>query len=170
MPSPVGILTAASDGEQITGLWIAGQKYYADTLPHGAREQDVPIFASLRHWLAIYFSGKHPDFLPPLAPTGSAFRHAVWKILGEIPYGEVMTYGDIAQQLAARTGQQQSAQAVGGAVGHNPISILIPCHRVVGADGSLTGYAGGLDAKVHLLRLEGAFRETFYVPTRGTAL
>ena len=122
-------------------------------------------------WLDIYFSEKEPDFLPPLHPIGSAFRQDVWEILLQIPYGQTATYGEIARRLAERRGvPRMSAQAVGGAVGHNEISIIIPCHRVVGTNGSLTGYAGGIDKKVKLLESEHADMSGFFVPKRGTAL
>lgn len=167
--SPVSPLYLASDGDAITGLWLEGQKYFAATLGDDTQEAALPIFDQARAWLADYFAGRDPDALPPLAPRGSDFRQAVWKLLLEIPYGETMTYGQLTQALR-QTGHPAANQAVGGAVGHNPISILIPCHRVVGADGSLTGYAGGIRIKEHLLRLEGADMSRFYIPKRGTAL
>jgi len=151
-PSPVGALTVASDGENIIGLWLEGQKYFAATLSGEAIEKELPVFEEARHWLDIYFSGREPDFLPPLAPRGSEFRRTVWGELLRIPYGETVSYGEIAKRLGGKT----SARAVGGAVGHNPISIIIPCHRVVGAKGSLTGYAGGVEKKKQFLRLEQA--------------
>lgn len=157
--SPVGMLTAASDGTKIIGLWIEGQKYFAATLGNHEESPALPIFDDLRKWMACYFSGQEPSFKLPLAPKGSLFRMAVWNMLCEIPYGQVTTYGSIARQLARHMGTaSMSAQAVGGAVGHNPISIIIPCHRVVGADGSLTGYAGGIHIKEQLLQLERADR------------
>ncbi len=168
MDSPIGQLTLASDGDNLTGLWLEGQKYFAATLDE-SQKQDLPVFAQTRKWLECYFSGKEPEIVLPLAPVGSTFRRAVWKILLEIPYGQVTTYGQIAAQL--NPGKPHAyAQAVGGAVGKNPISIIIPCHRVVGADGSLTGYAGGIATKVRLLELERAPVERFYMPKRGTAL
>ena len=151
--SPVGKLTLASDGENLTGLWIAGQKYFAAGIPTNLPVcDDLPVFLQARDWLDRYFSGERP--LPgelPLAPQGSAFRQSVWQLLCEIPYGQTVTYGEIAKRLSCK-----SAQAVGGAVGHNPISIIIPCHRVLGSDGSLTGYAGGAQKKIWLLAHEGA--------------
>ena len=169
--SPVGMLTIASDGTSIIGLWIEGQKYFADTLEESSAQPDLPVFENTKEWLTCYFSGRKPAITPPLAPKGSSFRQAVWSILCEIPYGQVRTYGDIANQLARQTGKgHMSAQAVGGAVGHNPISLIIPCHRVVGADGSLTGYAGGIHKKERLLQLEGIEMKQFYIPTKGTAL
>ncbi|MCL2203112.1 MAG: methylated-DNA--[protein]-cysteine S-methyltransferase [Defluviitaleaceae bacterium] len=151
-PSPVGLITMASDGNSLVGLWLEGQKYFGLSVP-GEREDrgDLPIFGAARQWLDRYFAGGRPDVSGlALAPSGSDFRKSVWQILCGIPHGEVMTYGEIAKKIGCK-----SAQAVGGAVGHNPISIIIPCHRVVGANGSLTGYAGGLDIKEKLLTLEG---------------
>ena len=153
--SPLGGITAASDGEHLTGLWFDGQKYFAGTLDRENREADLPVFEQTGRWLDIYFSGKAPDFTPPLAMKASAFRRAVWEILLTIPYGQTMTYSEIAERIAAQRGiEKMSAQAVGGAVGHNPISLIVPCHRVVGSDGSLTGYAGGLSRKARLLEME----------------
>lgn len=169
--SPVGALTIAADGENITGLWLAGQKYFAAALDAGSERRSLPVFDLARNWLDEYFAGQAPEMTLPLAPDGSEFRRAVWRILTEIPYGGLTTYGAIAKTMAARTGRaSMSAQAVGGAVGHNPISIIIPCHRVVGSDGSLTGYAGGLAKKIHLLQLERADMTGLFAPTRGTAL
>ena len=149
--SPLGPILLAADETGLTGLWFEGQKYFPSFLGVDYQEKETPILTETVRWLDVYFSGKDPGFLPPLHPQGSPFRQAVWNILLTIPRGQTMTYGEIARRLGVR-----SAQAVGGAVGHNPISILIPCHRVVGSDGSLTGYAGGLDRKTRLLQLEGA--------------
>lgn len=168
--SPVGILTIASDGEAITGLWLENQKYFGSTLPGDVQAANLAVFDQARDWLDAYFAGRRPDCIPPLAPRGSPFRQAVWNMLCRIPYGEVTTYGKIAGQLAGQSGNRVSPQAVGGAVGHNPISILIPCHRVVGTNGSLTGYAGGISKKIWLLKREGVSMDRFFVPTRGTAL
>lgn len=155
--SPVGALTIAGDGENITGLWMLGQKYYGQTLPANAVKRELPVFTRAKEWLDSYFAGEAPPMTLPLAPKGSGFRQSVWKILLAIPYGEVTTYGEIAKAVAVQQGRpSMSSQAVGGAVGHNPISIIIPCHRVVGGDGGLTGYAGGIEKKRWLLRLEGA--------------
>lgn len=154
--SPLGEILLAADEAGLTGLWFVGQKYYAHGLPDESIWQETKILTETRRWLDIYFSGEEPKFTPPLHPVGTAFRQAVWKILLQIPYGQTVTYGEIAQQLAAEQGiSTMSAQAVGGAVGHNKISIIIPCHRVIGADGSLTGYAGGIHKKIALLKLEG---------------
>ncbi|MCI5919225.1 MAG: methylated-DNA--[protein]-cysteine S-methyltransferase [Roseburia sp.] len=189
--SPIGDILIASDEIGLTGLWFEGQKYFANTLPDeyvtnlNISDQHMPsshmsdktasyeneILTDTRRWLDIYFSGQNPDFTPPLHPTGSAFRQEVWQILLEIPDGKTMTYGEIAQRLEATHGHaKMSAQAVGGAVGHNEISIIIPCHRVVGTSGSLTGYAGGIDKKIALLELEHTDMSHFFVPKKGTAL
>lgn len=169
--SPVGTLTIASDGEAICGLWLDGQKYHGASIPGDmVRDDDAAPFDEMRAWLDAYFAGEQPAIASvPLAPIGSEFRQAVWQKLIEIPYGELTTYGDIARALKEERGKA-SALAVGGAVGHNPISIVIPCHRVVGADGSLTGYAGGIERKTWLLEHEGVDMSRLYVPTRGTAL
>ena len=170
LPSPVGTLTLASDGEALTGLWLKGQKYFGAGLPDTAvRAAELPVFQAAEAWLAAYFSRSPLPALPPLAPRGTPFRQGVWQLLREIPYGTVTTYGALAQKLRDR-GVSAAAQAVGGAVGHNPISILIPCHRCVGSGGSLTGYAGGVARKRFLLELEGADMTGLYVPKRGTAL
>lgn len=156
--SPIGQITMASDGRALVGLWFDGQKYFADTLNCAVpmTEADLPIFKLTDEWLDIYFSGKAPDFTPPLEMRTTPFRKAVWEIMLTIPFGQTMTYGQIAVQIARQRGLvKMSAQAVGGAVGHNSISLIIPCHRVLGAHGALTGYAGGLDKKHHLLTLEG---------------
>ena len=153
--SPLGGITLASDGEALTGLWFDGQKYFADSLDLEHEEKVLPIFKEAAKWLDIYFSGRVPDFTPALSMKTPPFRKAVWEILLTIPYGETMTYGEIADRIARQKGiPKMSAQAIGGAVGHNAISLIIPCHRVVGANGSLTGYAGGIDKKVKLLQLE----------------
>lgn len=170
--SPLGELALASDGERLVGLWFEKDRHFAAGLSNQAAEKnDLPVFAEADRWLDIYFSGKNPDFLPPLHVRGSDFRKRVCRIMLEIPYGHTRTYGDIAAQIASERGiAKMSAQAVGGAVGHNPISIMIPCHRVVGADGSLTGYGGGIGRKVQLLKLEGADVSGLFVPKKGTAI
>ena len=170
-PSPLGAITLACDGEHIIGLWFNGQKYFGGILPKETEQRAHPLFEDAKRWLDIYFSGKEPDFTPPLHPIGSAFRQSVWEILLQIPYGKTTTYGEIARQLSEKMGlSRMSAQAVGGAVGHNEISIIIPCHRVVGTNGSLTGYAGGIDKKGKLLKLEQTDMTGFFVPKKGTAL
>ena len=169
--SPLGDMLLAADEVGLTGLWFVGQKYFARSLDREREEKDLPIFAEARRWLDIYFTGKMPDFMPPLHLTGTAFQNEVWEILCTIPYGKTMTYGEIARRLAAKRGiGRMSAQAVGGAVSHNPISIIIPCHRVVGTNGSLTGYAGGIDKKIKLLTLEKVDMKSFFIPQKGTAL
>ncbi len=168
--SPLGDITLTSDGEALTGLWLKGQKYYARGLDEVREEKGLPVFRRAGEWLDIYFSGRSPDFTPPLLLRGSDFQKEVCAILSAIPYGQTRTYGDIARELAQKRGlPRMSAQAVGGAVGHNPISIIIPCHRVVGANGNLTGYAGGIDKKIALLRLEGVEMDGFFVPKWSTA-
>ncbi len=163
--SPLGGILLAANDIGLTGLWFDGQKYYADTLPAEHIERETPILVEAKRWLDVYFTGKEPDFMPPLHIVGSAFRQKVWKLLLQIPYGQTVTYGELARQLAEKQGaEHMSAQAVGGAVGHNPISLIIPCHRVVGTHGSLTGYAGGIDKKIMLLELEHADMQGFFAP------
>ena len=169
--SPLGGILLAADEIGLTGLWFDGEKYFADNLPAEHTERETPILLEAKRWLDIYFAGKEPNFTPPLHPIGSTFRQSVWEILLQIPYGKTTTYGEIARQLAEKHGlPRMSAQAVGGAVGHNEISIIIPCHRVVSTNGSLTGYAGGIDKKVELLKLECTDMIGFFVPKKGTAL
>ena len=169
--SLLGGISLASNGTELTGLWFDGQKYFGATLPVEYEEKSLPVFEEAACWLDIYFSGKAPDFTPPLLTKATPFRQAVWEILLTIPYGKTMTYGEIADRIAKQKGlSKMSAQAVGGAVGHNPISLIIPCHRVVGTKGSLTGYAGSIDKKVQLLTLEKADMSSFFVPKKGTAL
>lgn len=158
--SILGKLTIAGDGENIIGLWIEGQKYFADTIKNEniIKKDDISIFIKTKEWLDRYFRGERPDIKElKLSPKGSEFRQNVWKILCRIPYGQTITYGKIAKEIAKLMNKNSmSAQAIGNAVGHNPISIIIPCHRVVGTNGGLTGYAGGIDKKRGLLELENA--------------
>lgn len=166
--SPLGGILLAADEGGLTGLWFEGQKYYARTLSPEYEERDLPVFSETKKWLDIYFSGQEPDFMPAVHMIGTEFQVMVWEILRQIPYGEVITYGDIARRIAEQKGLgHMSAQAAGGAVGHNKISIIVPCHRVVGADGSLTGYAGGIDKKIKLLELEKADMDGLFVPRKG---
>lgn len=168
--SPLGEVLLACDDEGLTGLWFDHEKYYALNLDPEHVEKDTDIFKETRRWLDLYFSGVNPDFMPPLHMIGTPFQISVWNTLRQIPYGKTTTYGEIADRLAKDNGQSRmSAQAVGGAVGHNEISIIVPCHRVVGKNGSLTGYAGGIDRKTALLKLEGAFQDGFFVPKHSTA-
>lgn len=156
--TPLGIVTLASDGSSLIGLWTEGQKYYGGTVEEETTEQeDLPVFVETIAWLGQYFAGERPAVHNlPLAPIGGAFRQIVWELLCDIPYGQVTTYGELAKQVAARMNKRNmSSRAVGGAVGHNPISIIIPCHRVIGTNGSYIGYAGGIDKKIKLLTLEG---------------
>ncbi len=151
--SPMGGITLASDGEALTGLWFDGQKHFGSTLTEALAEKPLPVFDRADQWLDAYFGGREPDFTPPLRLRGTSFQQAVWRRLLAVPYGRTVTYGEIASFLGLPPG---SARAVGGAVGRNPISLIVPCHRVIGADGSLTGYAGGIERKIRLLELENA--------------
>ena len=151
--TPLGKIQAAASGCALQGLWFIGQKYFPSDTETWIYNPDYPVFISLKTWLKAYFARKKPKMENPLSPQGTEFQKAVWSQLLEIPYGKTCSYGAIASKLVS-SGKKASAQAVGGAVGHNPISLLIPCHRVVGADGNLTGYAGGLDKKRALLELE----------------
>ena len=166
--SPLGIITLACDGSSLVGLWIEGQKYHGIALENVKDSNCMPILDAAKKWLYRYFAGEKPSISElPLAPAGSEFRQEVWNILCEIPYGEVITYGEIAKKMAEKMNRQRmSSQAVGGAVGHNPISIIIPCHRVVGSNGSLTGYAGGIPKKVGLLTLEQANMSGLFIPEK----
>ena len=169
--SPLGGITLASDGEALIGLWFDGQKYFADALETEHEEKPLPVFKQTDRWLDIYFSGEAPDFTPPLNMKTTDFRKVVWEIMLTIPFGQTMTYGEIADKIAKQRGlERMSAQAVGGAVGHNSISLIIPCHRVVGTNESLTGYAGGIDKKVKLLEMEGVDMNGLFIPKTGTAL
>ena len=180
--SPLGGITMASDGKALTGLWFDGQKYFGNGLDNNIRDESLPVFDQTDQWLDIYFSGKAPGFTPPLNMKTTPFRKAVWEILLTIPFGKTMTYGEIADRVAMQNGlsrmsaqavgqavghnglSRMSAQAVGQAVGHNAISLIIPCHRVVGANGSLTGYAGGIDKKAKLLALEQVDMSSLFGP------
>ena len=155
--SQLGSITLASDGKSLTGLWFDGQKHFPHNLVSESTKAELPIFTQTIKWLDTYFGGAVPDFTPQISLQTTPFRKAVYEILLKIPYGHIMTYGEITNINAEQKGiKRMSAQAVGGAVGHNSISIIIPCHRVVGTDSSLTGYAGGLDKKIELLKLENA--------------
>ena len=169
--SPFGGITLSSNGTKLTGLWFDGQKYFGSTISEDHEEKNLPIFEQTIKWLHIYFSAKAPDYIPPLYISSTVFRKSVWDILLTIPYGKTMTYKEIAEKAARQMGlSQMSAQAVGGAVAHNPISLIIPCHRVVGSDGSLTGYAGGVEKKLELLKLEKADLSNFFIPKKGEKL
>ncbi len=169
--SPLGDILLAADEVGLRGLGFERQKYFAKTLPDEYIPKETGILTETKKWLDVYFSGEEPKFTPPLHPVGAEFRQAVWQILLQIPYGKTVTYGQIASKIAEmKKLPRMSAQAVGGAVGHNEIAIIIPCHRVVGTNGSLTGYAGGIDKKILLLELEHADMSGFFVPKKGTAL
>ena len=160
--SVLGDILLAADETGLTGLWFEGQKYYALSLDKQHEERELPVFETAKRWLDMYFSGREPDLAVPLHLIGTEFQREVWEILLKIPYGQTVTYGSIASEIAARRGiRSMSAQAVGGAVGHNGISVIVPCHRVVGADGSMTGYAGGVDRKTALLELERGERHAW---------
>ena len=171
--SPIGALLLAERDEKLVGLWMEGQKYFFGSLREETQDRESsPVLRQASLWLDRYFSGKRPAISElPLAPIGSEFRKEVWQVLCEIPYGETTTYGEISQKIAARRGlDRMSAQAVGGAVGHNPISIIVPCHRLFGSNGSLTGNAGGLQKKIKLLTHEGVDMGRLFIPMKGTAL
>ena len=169
--SPLGDILLASDDAGLTGLWFEDQRYFALHLASDHVEKETDILMQAKKWLDIYFSGQDPDFIPPLHVEGTSFHREVCEIMLSIPYGKTMTYGEIAQTIASRRGiRKMSARAVGGAVGHNEISIIIPCHRVVGANGNLTGYGAGISRKIRLLELEGIDMTGFYIPRKGTAL
>ena len=151
--SPLGNILMISDGTSLTEL------SFADASGMEKNACPLPVFNDTRRWLDMYFAGQIPDFLPRLSPQGTAFRQSVWDMLLAIPYGQTTSYGELAKEIASRRQtEKMSAQAVGGAVGHNPIAIIIPCHRVIGKDGSLTGYGGGLWRKEWLLQLERGVR------------
>lgn len=161
--SPLGEIVLFASDEGLSGLWFMGQKYFTRQKEH--IYQEIPLFADVKRWLDVYFSGKEPNVTLPLHFRGSPFQNEVWEILCQIPYGKTTTYGQIAKQIAAKRGlSKMSAQAIGGAVGRNEISILVPCHRVIGANGNLTGYAGGIDKKIALLQLEGIDTTQFSKP------
>ncbi|GHT22398.1 methylated-DNA--protein-cysteine methyltransferase [Bacteroidia bacterium] len=169
--SPLGGITLASDGESLTGVWFDGQKYFGYTLSPKTEDKQLPVFEKAKKWLDCYFGGSEPNFKLPVKMYGSEFRMAVWEILQHIPYGQLTTYGEIAAKIAQKRGVAKiSAQAVGGAVGHNPVSIVVPCHRVVGTSGSLTGFGGGIQRKIDLLKLERVNMDKLFVPRKGTAL
>ena len=166
--SKLGSILLSADEIGLTGLWFEGQKYFANTLPEEHISQETSILTDAKKWLDVYFSGEEPKFTPALHLTGSTFRQAVWQILLQIPYGQTITYGEIARQMSdIQNTPHMSAQAVGGAVGHNEISIIIPCHRVVGSNGSLTGYAGGIDKKIALLKLEHTDMSHLFAPKKA---
>ena len=163
--SPLGSITIACDENGISGLWFDGQKYFGSTLSDHAVVSSTPVLHHAQQWLDIYFSGSDPCFTPPLSLKGTEFQTKVWKILLQIPYGKTVSYGEIATRLCGGAVRgKMSAQAVGGAVSRNPVSIIVPCHRVVGTNGSLTGYAGGIDKKAYLLTLEKADKGTLKLP------
>lgn len=179
----IGTLTLASDGEALVGCWFDNDRFFGygvdeDMVPlekaqaaHEAAARAAAVLDEARAWLDRYFAGERPDpHELPLRPGGTDFQKRVWRILADIPYGQTVTYGDIAKRMEAGSGKRMSAQAVGGAVGHNPLCIIVPCHRVMGARGNLTGFGGGIATKVRLLEHERADMDGFFVPKKGTAL
>ena len=166
--SPIGQILLTADEQGLTSLLLQGEPW---PLAQNHSESITPAIKDAVRWLDTYFSGNIPDFTPPLHLTGSPFQMEVWELLLKIPYGETTTYGDLAKQIAQQRGiSRMSAQAVGGAVGNNPVSIIVPCHRVVGANGNLTGYASGLDNKIALLKQESFDMKQFFTPSKGTGL
>lgn len=168
----VGMLTLTSDGTSLTGCWFENDKHLGYGIGDSVgRSDDLPIFDQARSWLSRYLAGEAPDPRElPLGAYATPFQALVREAMLDIPYGETTTYGAIARHIEGETGRRQSARAVGGAVGRNPLCVIVPCHRVVGSDGSLTGFGGGIERKVRLLQHEGALRDTFWVPRKGTAL
>ncbi len=161
--SPLGEIIIAADEESLTGLWFAGQKYFTVYFDKEIEEKEIPILKDAKKWLDIYFSGKEPSFKLPFHFNGTDFQKQVWEILYSIPYGKTITYGEIADILAKRNGlKRMSAQAVGGAVGKNKISIIVPCHRVIGAHGNLTAYTGRIDKKIALMKIENDYKDNFF--------
>lgn len=168
--SPVGEILLAADEIGVVGVWFRDEKYYAYCLDKENEPRETPIMNVLKRWLDIYFQGKEPDFVPPLHMIGTPFQIEVWNILREIPYGTTTTYNEIAKKIAKNRGLgRMSAQAVGTAVGKNNINLIVPCHRVVGTNNSLAGYAGGIDKKIKFLKLEGAYQDKYFVPKHSTA-
>lgn len=168
--SPVGEILLAADEIGVVGVWFRDEKYYACCLDKENEPGETPIMNGLKKWLDIYFQGKEPDFVPPLHMIGTPFQIEVWNILREIPYGTTTTYNEIAKKIAINRGlERMSAQAVGTAVGKNNINLIVPCHRVVGTNNSLAGYAGGIDKKIKFLKLEGAYQDKYFVPKHSTA-
>ncbi len=169
--SPVGEMLLAADDVGVIGVWFKGGKYYANCLDkENSTPCETPIIKELKRWLDIYFSGRNPDFIPPIHMIGTPFQLDVWRILCEIPYGKITTYSAIAEQVARNRGVvRMSPQAVGTAVGKNNINLIVPCHRVVATNNSLAGYAAGIDKKIKLLQLEGAYNNKYFVPKHSTA-
>ena len=168
--SPVGEILLAADDIGVVGVWFKDEKYYAYCLDKENESRETPVIQELKQWLDVYFSGKKPDFEPPIHMIGTPFQIEVWTILHQIPYGTTTTYNEIAKQIAKNRGlERMSAQAVGTAVGKNNINLIVPCHRVVGTNNSLAGYAGGIDKKITFLKLEGAYKDEYFVPKHSTA-
>lgn len=153
VPSPLGTILLVSDGEALCGLYFDGQRHLPE-MPDAEENKTIAVLEEARAWLEEYFTGEKPETVVPVRLEGTAFQRSVWELLAEVPYGETVSYGELAEKLLERSKRKVSARAVGGAVGRNPVSIIVPCHRVVGADGSLTGYAGGVERKKKLLEIE----------------
>lgn len=163
--SPVGEMLLAADKMGVVGAWFKGGKHYAYCLDKESEQKETPIIQEVKCWLDSYFQGKNPGFEPPIRLLGTPFQVEVWNLLRKIPYGETTTYKEIARCIAERRGlKRMSAQAVGTAIGRNNISLIVPCHRVVGANNSLAGYAGGIDKKIYFLKLEGGYKDEYFVP------
>lgn len=168
--SPVGEMLIAADDIGVVGIWFRNEKYFAYCLDKENEPRETSVINESKRWLDVYFQGREPDFCPPLYMIGTDFQIEVWNILREIPYGSTTTYNEIAKRIATNRGlERMSAQAVGTAVGKNNINLIVPCHRVVGTNNSLSGYAGGIDKKIRFLKLEGAFKEEYFVPKHSTA-
>lgn len=168
--SPVGEILLAADEAGVVGIWFKGEKYFAYCLDEENEPRETDIIKEVKRWLDIYFEGKDPEFIPPLHMIGTPFQIEVWNILREIPFGETTTYKEIARKIAKNRGiERMSAQAVGTAVGKNSINLIVPCHRVVGTNNSLAGYAGGIDKKITFLKLEGSYKDEYFVPKHSTA-
>lgn len=166
--STLGDILITADDLGLTGLWFEGEKHYKEISDTQHEKKNTTILKQATEWLTVYFGGEKPDFCPPIHMLGTPFQLLVWELLLKIPYGETITYGEIARKIAVLKGiEKMSAQAVGGAVGHNKIPIIIPCHRVVGTNNSLVGYTGGIDKKIKLLTLEKVNMNKFFVPKRG---
>lgn len=167
--SPFGEILFVADSVGLVGVWFDKEKYFAANSSVKHQEMDLPVFEKTRKWFDAYFKGEIPTTYVPLHFTGTKFQNEVWKLLCDIAYGQTTTYGDIAKKIAKKYGiKKMSAQAVGGAVSRNKISIIVPCHRVIGVNGNLTGYAGGIDKKIFLLKLEKSYKENFFIQKKNS--
>ena len=169
--SPLGRITLAGNSISLTGLWFDGQRYFGASLASEYEERDTPVIVQTKRWLDIYFSGRDPGFNPQLCLRGTPFQKDVWDILQTIPFSHVVTYGGLAQMLAVRRNSGKvSPRAIGAAVGRNPVSLIVPCHRVIGSNGSLVGYAGGVERKEKLLLLEKTDFESLRSNTKNKTM